>query len=151
MASSSKKIVITETSRKDSIASDHSELLRIAQSICTLNPKNSLIERKLAGYRSQDKRRRPSQEISLITSQDVCKLLLMNKCLCYYCGKQLTTGKCLYRDPRQWTLDRIDNAVNHRLDNCVVACLECNLARRCRDAATYKQWRSVKITKKNEL
>ena len=33
-------------------------------------------------------------------------------------------------DSKQWTLDRVDNALGHNVDNVVVSCLECNLKRR---------------------
>lgn len=33
----------------------------------------------------------------------------------------------LVREPKQWTLDRIDNEYGHCVDNIVLSCLECNL------------------------
>ena len=34
------------------------------------------------------------------------------------------------RDPKQWTLERIDNTRGHNSDNVEIACLTCNLRRR---------------------
>ena len=37
------------------------------------------------------------------------------------------------RDLDQWTLDCIDNDINHSQENVVVSCLRCNLQRRCQN------------------
>ena len=55
----------------------------------------------------------------------------------YYC-KQVT--RLMYEnvlDPQQWTLDRIDNTMGHNRTNVIIACLTCNLRRRCAHTSKY--------------
>lgn len=46
---------------------------------------------------------------------------------CFHCGRQMLTTQYAAFDKRQMTADRIDNALPHYVDNCVAACLCCNL------------------------
>ena len=52
------------------------------------------------------------------------------------------------REPKQWTLDRIDNNKPHNTDNVVIACLKCNLERRRRDDKKFLMSKQMKIMKK---
>ena len=61
--------------------------------------------------------------------------LIINKLIecnltCYYCFCKLMLLYKIVRDPKQWTLDRIDNDYGHNDDNIVLSCLECNLKKR---------------------
>ena len=42
------------------------------------------------------------------------------------------------REPKQWTLDRIDNSIGHNTENVVISCLSCNLKRRTMDDKKFK-------------
>ena len=53
------------------------------------------------------------------------------------------------REPRQWTLDRIDNSIGHNTENVVISCLSCNLKRRTMDDKKFKFSKQMKIIKKN--
>ena len=53
----------------------------------------------------------------------------------------------MVREPFQWTLDRIDNDDNHNKDNVVIACLDCNLKRRRRDADKFYFTKNLTIKK----
>ena len=147
MSTEGRKVLITKSSRQISLDIDHANLRETAMSTISENTRDGAFARKLAGYKAQDKKRRPEQPIYSISCLELGRLLISSSCQCYYCGSQLTSGTNMKRDPLQWTLDRLDNSLNHSLDNCVVACLQCNLSRRCRDSSTYKRWRSVKIVK----
>ena len=50
---------------------------------------------------------------------------------CFYCQKLVYVLYDNVREPRQWTLERIDNKFGHNMDNVVISCLSCNLKRRC--------------------
>jgi hypothetical protein len=52
--------------------------------------------------------------------------------LCCYCKCQMLYLYIMQREPRQWTLDRVDNDGEHTCNNVVFCCLECNLKRRCK-------------------
>jgi len=42
------------------------------------------------------------------------------------------------RDPKQWTLERKDNSLGHTNDNVVLACLNCNIKRKCMHMERYE-------------
>lgn len=92
------------------------------------------IHKKLDGYKSQDKKHFDDGKLSVLSAPPSCddtrKLLIDSGLLCYYCRE---TVKVLYdrvKDPKQWTLERIDNTLGHIDSNVVIACLSCNLGRR---------------------
>ena len=47
----------------------------------------------------------------------------------------------------QWTLDRIDNNINHSESNVIIACLKCNLQRRCQNKDKFLFTKQLKIVK----
>ena len=51
--------------------------------------------------------------------------------LCFYCLQQVKIIYTQVRDPKQWTLERIDNSLGHNRGNVVISCLSCNIRRRC--------------------
>ena len=53
------------------------------------------------------------------------------------------------RESNQWTLDRINNDIGHNSDNCVLACLKCNLKRRRTGADAFLFTKQLNIVKKN--
>jgi len=66
---------------------------------------------------------RPADEV--LTAQDIYKMRKDQGDLCFWCGDEMDDTK-----PRQkmdsMTVERLDNEVGHRSDNCVLACFECN-------------------------
>ena len=59
-------------------------------------------------------------------------LLKMAECesRCFYCKRIVHVLYEFVREPRQWTLERLDNHFGHTRNNVVIACLQCNLRRR---------------------
>ena len=49
---------------------------------------------------------------------------------CYYCKDNVQLIYEFVREPKQWTLDRIDNSHGHNRNNVEISCLRCNLRRR---------------------
>jgi len=41
------------------------------------------------------------------------------------------------REPRQWTLDRLDNSIGHNRGNVEITCLDCNLRRGTKNFERY--------------
>jgi hypothetical protein len=88
------------------------------------------IQCKLTGYKSQDQYKDLYEPSNIINLPLTIQLLIRSQLKCYYC-KELV--KVLYervREPKQWTLERIDNDFGHNIGNVEIACLSCNLRRR---------------------
>jgi len=69
---------------------------------------------------------------SFVTLEYCFEQLKKQILLCCYCKCQMLYLYTMQREPRQWTLDRVDNDGEHTCDNVVFCCLGCNLKRRCK-------------------
>ncbi len=107
------------------------------------------IRGKIGGYRSQDKRKSLFSASDFVTYEKVLEKLVLSKLRCHYCKACMLLLYSDRRDARQWTLDRIDNAVGHSSSNTVIACLGCNLQRRCTDDKKFLFTKRMRIIKKN--
>ena len=88
------------------------------------------IQSKLNSYKSQDLAKNIYEPSKIVNLQSTIDLLLESRLKCYYCKE---TTRVLYehvREPKQWTLERIDNSIGHNIGNVEIACLSCNLRRR---------------------
>lgn len=101
------------------------------------------IERKLAGYLSQDKRKNRNVTDPLSLSQ-LCDKFQKEDYRCHYCRELLSVIHRDTRSPTQWSLDRIDNDKPHDANNVVLACYACNVRRRRRSYHKFKESFSVK-------
>ena len=89
------------------------------------------IRQKIAGYRSQDVEKGILDKDAFVTFSYVVELLRQSDRLCYYCQEPVLLLYEYVREPKQWTLERLNNTYGHNEGNVVVACLRCNLKRRC--------------------
>ena len=85
---------------------------------------------KISGYKSQDMKKGIYNDAKFVRFDDVVTLMAERKMSCFYCKKQALLFYEYSRDCDQWTLERIDNARGHNVDNVEIACLNCNLRRR---------------------
>jgi len=106
------------------------------------------IRAKIRGYRSQDKRKARSTD-GFITYEQTLEKLVVSKLRCWYCKAAMLLLYSDRLDKRQWTLDRLNNSVGHSAANTVVACLGCNLQRRCIDDKKFLFTKQMRIIKKN--
>jgi len=100
----------------------------------------SQLRGKLRGYRNQDIEKALHQEGTetgtgtgtggFVTFRYLLELLYDSRLLCCYCGIATMVVYEGVREPKQWTLERIDNRVGHNIGNVQIACLTCNLRRR---------------------
>lgn len=104
------------------------------------------LRNKINGYKSQDSRKR--RNCILISKEELIEKLLISKLKCYYCKQRMLLLYTINRDPRQWTLDRIDNTKGHSDINTVIACLQCNLKRRTLDDKKFLFTKQMKLIKK---
>ena len=107
------------------------------------------IRKKLSGYRMQDKKKNIYNKQKIISYDELIEKMVASKMKCWYCRHPLLFFYSSVREPLQWTLDRIDNATGHNTDNVVIACLKCNLEKRCRNDRKFLFTKQMKIIKKN--
>jgi RNase P subunit RPR2 len=89
------------------------------------------IRQKINGYHTQDLEKNLFDPVEFIDMPTVMQLLKESNMLCIYCKEGVQVLYQLVREPKQWSLDRIDNTIGHNKNNVVIACLKCNLKRRC--------------------
>lgn len=107
------------------------------------------MEEKINSYKQQDKLKEVFDNINVIKINTVVKHLLQCSMKCFYCHHNVMVLYKQSRDPKQWTIDRIDNELGHTNDNYVVACLECNLKRRCQNINKFHFTKNLLLIKKD--
>lgn len=107
----------------------------------------SQLERKLCGYKAQDVDKTILDPLKLIKIKEIIDLLVACELKCFYCKEKVFVLYENVRDKRQWTLDRVDNDFGHNSGNVIIACLECNLRRRCRSKEKYLFTKELVIVK----
>ena len=111
------------------------------------------INKKISGYKQQDKLKKIYDENKFLTFETVIQKLLECQLKCYYCKAELKVLYDISRQMTQWSVDRIDNDKGHNNDNFYIACLECNLKRRRRSDNKFlfaKQMKLVKVDSTND-
>jgi hypothetical protein len=104
--------------------------------------------KKRYGYYQQDLRKKRVVDISgVLTMNELEDKLVASKLRCLYCRQGVLLFYRHVREPRQWTLDRIDNEQPHTSINTCVACLECNLTRRVTSHSGYIFTKNLTIRK----
>ena len=88
------------------------------------------IQRKLYGYKYQDKQKELFLETEFLSFENIVDLLIASQLTCVYCKKAVQVLYHNVREPRQWSVDRIDNSIGHNNNNVQIACLDCNLKRK---------------------
>jgi hypothetical protein len=95
------------------------------------------LSKKISGYYEQDLKKGIFDSLKAITVEQVIQKCIECQLQCYYCQNQVKLLYEIVRDPLQWTLERLNNEHGHNLDNVVIACLKCNLSRRCMNSERY--------------
>ena len=88
------------------------------------------IKRKIQGYKSQDTEKHLWDAAQFVHYEYVLQLLVQCQLTCVYCRKPTMVLYKYVREPKQWTLERMDNSLGHICGNVQIACLTCNLRRR---------------------
>ena len=107
----------------------------------------SELNHKIQGYKGQDIKKDIHNQVSLINLEHVLEKLVASQLTCCYCSNAIQVLYKNVRDPNQWTLDRIDNALGHTRDNTCISCLKCNLQRRVMNAEKFTFTKKLKIQK----
>lgn len=88
------------------------------------------IHRKIQSYSVQDKEKGLYDPLHLVTYTWVLEMFRQSNMKCYYCKEPTLILYEHVRNPKQWTLERLDNSLGHIKENVVISCLHCNLRRR---------------------
>lgn len=105
------------------------------------------IKKKINGYRNQDIKK---DKLNMIISyEETLEKLVESQLKCYYCKEKVCIMYEKIREPKQWTLDRLDNNIGHNKDNIVICCLDCNLKRRVKSHEHFKFTKQLVIKKTN--
>jgi len=108
------------------------------------------IRNKLSSYRSQDINKKILITELIMDVSGVIQKIESAKGLCFYCKSPVYILYDNVREPKQWTLERLDNKQGHIFDNVEIACLSCNLRRRTMKYEKYIMTKEIKIVKKIE-
>jgi hypothetical protein len=112
------------------------------------------IRTKLSSYRSQDAEKSNIEQVDISTYLDVSGVIqkIMDADFkCFYCKQYIMLLYDNVREPRQWTLERLDNKKGHIEDNIVIACLSCNLRRRTMKYEKYVLTKEIQTVVKQGL
>ena len=101
------------------------------------------IKGKIRGYLSQDKEKKLYCEEKFVDLDHILSLFRESSMNCYYCKEKTEIFYEYVREPKQWTLERMNNAFGHNCDNVVIACLGCNLRRRTMASERYVQTKAM--------
>lgn len=106
------------------------------------------LQNKLRGYVQQDKQNTAYNVATRMKEYELIELLVGSKLLCNYCRCKVYILYKEIRQSDQWTLDRIDNAKDHSIGNCVIACYACNVQKKRMDDDKFRFTKQMKIIKK---
>lgn len=137
-----KQRIVTQTKRWNNIVnkSDFEKeaqlvLLREIQQESNQSKKAQLlsteIRKKISGYKSQDVIKEKYVPEYFVTLAYIVQILIQSHLNCYYCKEDMYVWYETSRDPKQWTVERIQNEIGHNCGNVEICCLSCNIRRRC--------------------
>lgn len=107
------------------------------------------IEKKIYSYKQQDIDKKVLNNEKLIDIKYIIEKLIETEIKCYYCKCEMYILYKNVRDLKQWSVDRINNDLGHNNDNIVLACLDCNLKRRCKSADKFLFTKQLNIIKQD--
>jgi hypothetical protein len=90
----------------------------------------SQIKAKVRSYKDQDLKKNKYDGSNFVTLDFIIGKLKESSMICFYCKEPTNILYEYVREPKQWTIERLDNKYGHNCDNIVIACLSCNLRRR---------------------
>ena len=105
------------------------------------------LKKKLSSYKQQDRVKQKHDADKFISMTSLVQKLVESQLKCHYCQDMVHITGDKKREKKQWTLDRVDNNLGHLEDNVVIACLDCNLKRRCIDKDKFMFTKRLKVEK----
>ena len=108
------------------------------------------IKKKISSYKQQDILKKIYNHETFISLKEILNKMDTEKLECYYCHSIMSIIYEYCREPKQWTLDRIDNDKGHNNDNVLLSCLECNLKRRRINKDSFEFTKNLQIIINND-
>ena len=108
----------------------------------------SQIMDKIRGYKHQDSLKGLLDDAFLVDYSYVYDLLCQSRLKCFYCHIDCMVLYSHVREPRQWTLDRLDNSIGHNRDNVEITCLDCNIRRGTKNFERYLETKKLNNIRK---
>ena len=130
----------------------HLEMLKKLTSDITFDGDKDIIKslkQKLNSYKTQDKKKDRYDKDTFIKYSELLNKLIESEMKCKYCEYTTLLMYVNKREPKQWTLDRIDNSIGHSNSNTIISCLKCNLERRCKNDEKFLFSKQMRLIKKN--
>lgn len=90
----------------------------------------SQIKTKIRSYKEQDLKKNKYDSLKFVTIDFILYKLQTSEMICFYCKEPTNILYEYVREPKQWTIERLNNNFGHNCDNVEIACLSCNLRRR---------------------
>jgi hypothetical protein len=155
-----KNRVIVDTKRWNRVVSQDTDIdspisVQMSYLVAESNLVKEQINTKIKGYRYQDLLKGLYKEDEFVDYPYVIDLLRACELKCFYCHLECMILYPYVREPRQWTLERIQNHIGHNKGNVQIACLDCNLRRRTIHHERYLDTKKIakvrKITSEEEL
>jgi len=106
------------------------------------------IHTKINSYKYQDILKNKLSNDLFVDLPYVLQRLLDSNLACFYCKGPVKILYEFVRETSQWTLERIDNSIGHNQGNVEIACLKCNLSRRCMFHERYKRTKEMTVVVK---
>lgn len=107
----------------------------------------SQINGKIQGYKTQDIQKKKLDLTQFVDLVCVLDKLIECRLLCFYCKDPMLVWYKHTRDPKQWSLDRINNDFGHNKNNIEISCLSCNIRRRCMYHDRFRFTKQLILTK----
>jgi len=108
------------------------------------------LNKKISSYKQQDIIRKLLDAEKFLDLKTIITKLYECKLECYYCKDKMFLLYEMAREMKQWSVDRINNDLGHNCDNIVMACLDCNLKRRCKGKDAFLFTKQLNIIKCDE-
>jgi hypothetical protein len=153
--SSTKDSSTKDSSTKDSSTKDSSTKDSSTKDSSTKDSSSTVISKliinqianKISSYKSQDIEKGIFDPEKFINLEAVIQKIVDSGLKCFYCRESMRLLYEYVREPKQWTVERLDNKRGHNCDNIEIACLTCNLRRRTMYHERYIFTKQVKIVK----
>jgi hypothetical protein len=108
------------------------------------------LDKKINGYKQQDLLKGVFLPTEFVDIATILQMFRECNAKCYYCSCDMMIMYKFVREPTQWTIDRIDNSKGHNINNIVLACLKCNLSRKCRSEQSFKMTKQMNLVLLNK-